>query len=475
MKLLISKIFPDTYFSDSITYSFLFALLPLICYNLFVVMNIQYAFFALSIFISMCCLVFIKYDWMLLLLPLVLFNPYVFEELKIFNQISDYCLFPILLYVVLKQVIIRPPLIIPKNIMCGIIMLLVVSSLSLFWGVYIFHGLHELFRYSIILVFIFLIYVNDVHQPEQIRTILYAIVLGGIIASIIGVLQFSNASFTGTNTGRIFGWLGGAYGAAVGISLVVCMGIILNEGNIIIRSFMVLGAIILLVALLISQTRAWIVASIITLVFMTMISGKKQIVLLIISFLILIAFVFTIIQLGMIDSEMIRNYQIAIDAAFRFGNIQGQRSIDDTSLYLRLNAWSEGVKLFLSHPITGIGLGDLRFDSYLTLKLTKPGPGIGYIDNQYLNSFVETGVIGGVSWIYIIYSGLKLAYQNFYNSFGTRYQGIAYGILASEFILALGSFFWVITPHYELFTVLAIFWGLSFSLDRYLCSLRLKL
>jgi O-antigen ligase len=131
-----------------------------------------------------------------------------------------------------------------------------------------------------------------------------------------------------------------------------------------------------------------------------------------------------------------------------------------------MNVWLVGLKLFLGHPLTGIGVGSLRIADYITGRLGPPAEGMGYIDNQYLQFFAEAGVIAGCAWMYLMYRGLRTGMAAAEQSKGSSLQSASFGFLGSYLVWVIGSFFWVITPHHELFALLIIYLAMLVNITR---------
>jgi O-antigen ligase len=66
----------------------------------------------------------------------------------------------------------------------------------------------------------------------------------------------------------------------------------------------------------------------------------------------------------------------------------------DPSALFRLIMWQSALNEFLKHPFTGVGIANF----YYVTKLFHSG----FCHNLYLNTFAETGVIGGVAILWFV-------------------------------------------------------------------------
>ncbi len=74
------------------------------------------------------------------------------------------------------------------------------------------------------------------------------------------------------------------------------------------------------------------------------------------------------------------------------------------STIMRLNYWKDTLKIIKANPLTGVGLGNFNL------------PQSRYSHNSYLQIWAETGILGIVSFLWLIISVLKSAVKNIKNS-----------------------------------------------------------
>jgi O-antigen ligase len=96
---------------------------------------------------------------------------------------------------------------------------------------------------------------------------------------------------------------------------------------------------------------------------------------------------------------------------------QGQIQIGelrlDTSTSARLKSWQEALSDWPKHPLLGYGV-----------------TGYHFVDAQFPRTLVETGILGLVAFLYLLYSILKLTLKNLREIQSSYYQGIGIGFLA---------------------------------------------
>jgi O-antigen ligase len=288
--------------------------------------------------------------------------------------------------------------------------------------------------------------------------------MGGLIASIVGLVQFLLEIINTGEVHRVYGWHGPAYGAVMASILLLSISALLYQQHKIFKLWAIITIPFAGLALILCQTRAWIGALVLAIVIMFILEkqGVFKRVLLIIGIVVsIIVLVLIIAGLGIIDSKY---FLTALDRAFRFGSTPGKHSIQDFALLMRLNVWRAAMVQYFNHPIFGIGVGNLRFVNYFTPTLVRPSPEIGWVDNQYIQFFTEAGTIAGIAWIMFVSRSVRLGIQSVRQAVGSDLYAPAIGFFMSLLILFIGSFFWVITPQHELFASMALNIGLLFNI-----------
>jgi O-antigen ligase len=323
----------------------------------------------------------------------------------------------------------------------------------------------QIVRYVEVLVVFFLIMTNAARDASRIKRLVLYLIIGGLLASTVGLIQFLTGTETAGVTRRVYGWHGGGYGAVVSSTVVLALVNLVFERD---RAPRLWSAITLPVAgivLILAQTRAWIGALILVLAILLSRVRKDIALRVLVAVVLLGAVAWLLIQteaFGLVDQEVIEG---AFKRSFRFVGSRKDAAVEDLSIFMRFNVWIAGVGYFLSNPLTGIGVGSLRIQDYFTARLGPPEEGVGFVDNQYLQFFAEAGVVAGAAWLVYVFVGARLGWRVVRRTAGSSLYAAALGIWGSYLVYAIGSFFWVVTPHHELFAFMVLFTALLVNLS----------
>lgn len=400
------------------------------------------------------------------LVILSLANPYALTETGTNLIISELMLMGFLSVWVFKSIVIEREYLFPKELFIPAGVLILTAGLSCLSAQYLVPAVQQVVRYIEVLIVLSFILINEFNDVRSIRTILVALLLGGLIASGIGLVQFITGEMTRGETRRVFGLQGGGYGAMMGSTLFLCLGSILYERGILLRKFALFVLPFACIALVLSQTRAWIGACIITFILMLLFTGRKAVLKSLTILMVTVTAIWLAYVTDVFGLSEGQNIAVAVQSAFRFGSGSGDHSLQDISLMLRFNAWTHGVISFLDHPWLGVGVGNFRIDDYFVFRLGKPIAGAGFIDNQYLQFFVEAGAVAGIAWIVYSILSVRRGFMALRRLTGSRYFSLAFGLFGGLLVYLVGSFFWVVTPHHEPFLLLIIHVTMLFNLSR---------
>ncbi len=441
-------------------------LIPFVLFLTSVVFDFEFYFFLALIPTIVFVVGMINFEAAFLFVPLSLTNPYTLQETQSNLHISEVILLAIFCVWLIRLISTPSGFSFPQKFLVPTILIISMAVVSLSVANYLLPGVQQVIRYIEILVFLFLIVFNYCRTEHIIRQIFLVLLIGGLLQSLLGLGQFMTGEMTRSVTRRIFGWHGGGYGALIGSTLMFCCCILLYEKRV---SFRIWALVIIpfsALALILSQTRAWIGAFTLAL-FLMFVVGKRKLMgrVLVIGCIVGFTF-FLVVQtngFGLVENNLLKS---AINSAFRFETTPGKRSTEDLSLLMRLNTWKTAIGIFLSHPITGIGVGNLRFQDYFSLRLGNPSQGLGYVDNQYIQFFTEAGIVAGIAWILFMFFALQGGWRAVQLSKDSPLHSVAAGLFGSLLIMVIGSFFWVITPHHELFAIMIINIGLLLNISR---------
>jgi len=252
---------------------------------------------------------------------------------------------------------------------------------------------------------VFFMMVNHVKNTDQIKRFIFCLFLTCLITSIIGILQIPSgervsAPFEGqTREPNTFG----GYLLFIGA---VAAGVLVKVDDKRTKQLLVLLLICIIPPFLFTQSRSSFLALIpACLVIGSMVRRRVVIIGLILMF-------FLISPLFLPTSVKNR-----ILHTFTQPERPGQLKVGtlrlDTSTSARLASWNEVLKDWPRYPLFGYGITGYKF-----------------VDAQYPRVLVETGLIGFMTFIYLLYSILKLAIKNIRSVKSPYFRGLGIGFLA---------------------------------------------
>jgi len=95
------------------------------------------------------------------------------------------------------------------------------------------------------------------------------------------------------------------------------------------------------------------------------------------------------------------------------------------SMAMRLNYWQESLNVIKAHPFVGVGLGNLN------LQMSR------YAHNSYLQILAEMGLLGLLSFAWIVYAVFKSGFKNLKQSL---YKNQIAGLLTSSTVFLIHNF-----------------------------------
>jgi O-antigen ligase len=410
----------------------------------------------------------VRFDVALLFIPLVLANPYRLTGGDSFLVSSEIILLIVFLVWFLRSVIQPSRLILPRvPLFLGLV---VIGSgiASLLVAKYPAAGILQVVKHVEILLLLFVMIVNSLTGIQSVRRFVWAFLIGGFIASLVGLVpQLFGGQFERT-LGRVYGLLGGGYGAVMASTLLMSLSIIMFSEVRIEKVVASIVAPFVTLALLLSQTRGWVVAFAFGLI-PILFKAKRFFV------WATLGTVVTLIVVGVLSLRALDSAQFSRRLAQTSTGedaiallYQGSSNLGGASMVLRLNVWSKALTLFLDHPITGIGFGNLRFGDYLLARLAPPAENAGFVDNQYLHVLVEGGIFAGLAWLaYVVYILLK-AQRTVIKAEGTSLFAEAIGVQGTLIVYGIGGMFWTITPSHEQFALMISIFALLIGISRVL-------
>ncbi|HEX9934153.1 MAG TPA: O-antigen ligase family protein [bacterium] len=341
--------------------------------------------------------------------------------------------------------------------------LLLSEALSLVGAPYLMAGIKHMARMVEGLV-IFYLMVNTIRSKDTMQRALYAIVSAGLLASLYGLIQFANAlGQPSVMDRRVFGLLGGGYGAFVGSSIVALVCLWTYRKSLLNRILFVAGLPILGLALMVHQTRTWYGSVFLAVLWVSIKSGWKKGIRLIAFSLILFvsaaALLFQARLFHIVPESVSSGVQ---QTTFQLGLSAGESKF--ISGISRLFIWSKGFRIFLDHPVFGFGVSNLRFQNMVTGQLGDPSnPDNGYIDSQYLNVLYETGLFGFLIWMLLFLAVWRNTRRLQASDRNNSAKTVILSVSGSFIVFFAGGLFWCITEAHETIAYLAYLLGLLFS------------
>jgi O-antigen ligase len=377
--------------------------------------------------------------------PLTLTNPYTLTETGTNLHISELVLIIIFLVWILRMAMSKESVELPKQFLIPAGVIIGAAFISLLAARSLAAGMQQVVRYIEIFIVFFIMVVQNFRTEKSIKQLLLMLIIGGLGASLIGLGQFITGTLTKGETRRIFGWHGGGYGALIASTILLSICALYYKDNKTLKLWAIITIPFSGLALILSQTRAWIGALIAVFAFMLLWMRRDILKKIFLTLVLVVGIVVLVVETN----------------AFASGKVNS----DQLSIFMRLNVWRAALIQYLNHPLTGIGVGNLRVVDYFSARFGRATEGLGgYVDNQYIQFFAEAGTFAGIAWIVYLWNAVGLGMRNIKNTLGTQLFPPAMGFCSSLLIFVIGSFFWVITPQHELFALLSLYVGVIYKI-----------
>lgn len=299
----------------------------------------------------------------------LLIGIFLFEKIFFRNDLKDYIL---------------------KNIRLNIVLIMsflwaIVSLLNAINRTYSFNEIITKMTKQYILYFVAFCIIND-EEDKKLKMLFYLLILSSSIMSIYGCYQFYNAPIFFEN--RVSGFTGAFYRLAtlLVLTLPVCLVLIIQSksyGRII---FLILF-LFMLSALFFTFTRsAWIAFIAEILIFVNILFKKYGRIFLISSVIVIVVIVLS-----------------------SYFSILPKKILIRGSEKPRIEALSLSLGIIKKYPLTGIGYGKKTFSFYYP-----EVEDVMHTHNIFLNTAVETGLIGSSILVIALYLILKSLYKNIF-------------------------------------------------------------
>ena len=252
---------------------------------------------------------------------------------------------------------------------------------------------------------VFFMMVNHVRNTDQIKRFVLCLFLTCFIASIIGIIQIPGG---GRVSAPFEGDIGepntfGGYLLFIGM---VAAGLLAKTDNQKIRQILILLILCIIPSFLFTKSRSSYLALVPALMVLGIMADRRVIIL-------------GVLVLSLIASPLFlpKSVKDRIMYTFTQPEEKGQIKIGDirldTSTSARLVSWKETLRDWPKHPLLGYGV-----------------TGYHFVDAQYPRVLVETGILGVIAFLYLLFSIFKVALENLKTVNTPYFKGLVIGFLA---------------------------------------------
>ncbi|MBW2310782.1 MAG: O-antigen ligase family protein [Deltaproteobacteria bacterium] len=266
-------------------------------------------------------------------------------------------------------------------------------------------GFFFVLKYFEYMVVYFMV-VNHLQDRKQIRYFLWALLFTCVAVSFIGISQIPGG---GRVSAPFEGEAGepNTFGGYLIFMMAMTIGLVLTAN--LWRDRLIYGAICVIsfVPFLFTQSRGSYLAFFPMLLTFVWLSEKRK--------LIIICLLFTAILLPLIAPKAVKD-RILYTFTQRYHPGQHVYIGDvrlDTSTSARLKSWKDVLKDYVSHPIFGFGV-----------------TGYGFVDAQFPRTLVETGIVGILCFISLLWAIFSEGRSVFRQTDDVFHKGICMGFLA---------------------------------------------
>lgn len=312
---------------------------------------------------------------------------------------------------------------VPLYLLFALLALLGTMLLSMRASISISSSLKEVSKWLEFLVLL-LVGSQYIRTRKQIWTIIALICLAGITQAFLGYLQaFFNLgpeAFIRDTSLRVYGTFDqpNPFAGYLNIPLSIALALMLLGSNRLIRILAGSASVLLAAAVYLTQSRGGEIAIAVALLFIVIVGFpqlRRLLALLGLAALVVVEMFFA----GWIPTYVITpalKYLGIIQISFTSPSAQ------DFSTAERLAHWIAGVRMFLDHPLTGVGIGNYP-DAYSRYFVTIFVNSLGHAHNYYINIAAEIGSIGLTAYLLFLMS-LFMAGVSAYSSIRKKYMQV---------------------------------------------------
>ena len=264
------------------------------------------------------------------------------------------------------------------------------------------------FEYTVI----YFMVVNHLHDKKQIRHFLWALLFTCVVVSFFGIAQIPGG---GRVSAPFEGEVGepNTFGGYLVFMMAITIGLFLTTDSL--RDRLIYGGIIVIafIPFLFTESRSSYLAFFPMLVIFVWLSEKRKLIILLLLFL--------VIFLPLIAPQKVRErVTFTFTQSPHPDQIQIGDTRLDTSTSARLRSWKDALTDTVGYPAFGFGV-----------------TGYGFVEAQYPRVLVETGIVGMISFIFLMWAIFKQGNMVFRGTTHIFHRGLSMGFLAG-FIGLLG-------------------------------------
>lgn len=255
-------------------------------------------------------------------------------------------------------------------------------------------------------VIVYFMVVNHLETQKQVKYFLWALILTGVMVSVIGLIQIPGG---GRVTAPFEGTAGepNTLGGYLVFMIAIATGLLMTAASLRRQALFIFLIALFSVPLLYTQSRSSYLALIPALLIFVWLSERKM--------MIVLALLLIGLTLPLTAPKVARER-----ISYTFNQGRGRPDVVkigavklDTSLSARLKSWRQASTDWIKHPLLGYGVTGYRF-----------------IDAQYVRQLLETGLIGLLFFLFLLFTLFREAYRVFNKVQDPFNKGLSLGFLA---------------------------------------------
>ncbi len=266
-------------------------------------------------------------------------------------------------------------------------------------------GLFYVLKYFEYFIIYFMV-ANYLRDKEQIRRFIMAMLVVCLIICVIAILQIPAG---GRVTAPFEGEMGepNTLGGYLILMLSITLGLLVTSDSMRRKTFLGVLVILIAISLLATLSRSsWL--TVMPMLLILIYFSKKKLV------IVVPLIIIVLISPFLMPKAVKERALFTVTQRREMGQIEVGGIRIDTSTSARINSWKDILtRDFIKHPVFGYGVA-----------------GYGFLDAQYPRVLVETGILGFIAFLALIFSIYKHALNTYRNTSDPFFSGISLGYLA---------------------------------------------